>query len=379
MLEKFKQLSKTYGWKVSLGLTVLSSAGGAYVTNRLLEKQLEPPEKVEGLPPPGAGTERQQGLATTARPAENPAGTASGAASSGDASTDAAPAEGGPSVAGGTAGADGATPAPGALPGATPSTGTEPPAAPGNEMPPLMEYEVILTRNLFDPNNPLRFSENQPVAETGPTEPVVPPLDARLYQTVEAEPTRYSWAILSRNDDTSPQETFKIGDDLYGQGMVKRIGRKKIVVQRPDGGEQTLEIWTGQPAPGTTKVAEGPKGDSSGLGDSIRKIGENKFEIDAKEIQAALDNMDKVTSSARIVPSYENGSPSGFKIFRIKPDSFYNKLGLRNGDVIKKINGFDINSTEKAMQMFTILRTEKSLSIELARRGQNMTMDYTIR
>lgn len=371
MLEKFKQLSKTYGWKVSLSLTVLSSAGGAYVTNRLLEKQLEPPEKVEGLPRPGAGTERQQGLATAARPGESPTGTASGAPS-----PDATPTAGArPSEAGVTAGTDGTAPAPGAAPGA----GTEPPAAPGNEMPPLMDYEVILTRNLFDPNNPLRFSENQPIAEAGPTEPVVPPLDARLYQTVEADPTRYSWAILSRNDDTSPQETFKIGDELYGQGTIKRIGRKKIVVQRPDGGEQTLEIWNGQPAPGSAKVADGSKTDSNGLGDTIRKIGENKFEIDAKEIQAALDNMDKVTSSARIVPSYENGSPSGFKIFRIKPDSFYNKLGLRNGDVIKKINGFDINSTEKALQMFQILRTEKSLSIELARRGQNMTMDYTIR
>lgn len=242
-----------------------------------------------------------------------------------------------------------------------------------------MDYELILTRNLFDPNNPLRFSENQPVAEAGPSEPVVPPLDARLFQTVEADPVKYAWAILSRNDDSSPQETFKVGDELYGQGTITSIKRKKIVVRRPDGGSQTLELWDGKPSPEANKVADAGKGDPGGLGDSIRKIGENKFEIDAKEIQAALDNMDKVTSSARIVPSYENGNPAGFKIFRIKADSFYNKLGLRNGDVIRKINGFDINSTEKAMQMFTILRTEKSLQIELARRGQNMTMDYTIR
>ena len=41
---------------------------------------------------------------------------------------------------------------------------------------------------------------------------------------------------------------------------------------------------------------------------------------------------------ARIVPSFKDGVAQGFKLFSIRPDSIYSKIGIQNGDVIKRIS-----------------------------------------
>lgn len=352
---------KKQGWKVGLGFTVLSSVVGAYGTNQYLGHLLEPPEKVDGLPPPGEGLRRQNGLSSPPGSGASEPVAGAGERPDGSKPTDTTASIGAPG--------DAAVAAPG-----TPVAGPE-----ANVMPPITDYEIILSRYLFDSTKSFSFTPVVPVEPGKDQPPPTPPLDVRLFGTVVASPATYSWAIVSKNEEGAPQETFSIGADLYGQGVMIEVRRKQIVVRRPDGTEQVVDPYN--PATNTAPqvATAGGKTDQSGLGDTVRKVGENKYEIDAKEIQAAMDNMDKVTSSARIVPSFENGNPVGFKIFRIKPDSFYNKLGLRNGDVINKINGFDINSTEKALQLLQILRTEKSLNLEMTRRGQKTTMEYTIR
>jgi len=335
MFEKLKK----YHWAIGLGVVTLTSFVGAYSTNRLIATRLEPPEKVEGLPPPGAGASRT-GSSRTER-------------------TDSPPS---PSEPG--------DPAEEVVLPVETETG-----------PSRDEYTIVLTRNLFDSANSLMWPDTQPSGdlEGGEQAPMSEPLNIRLLGTVVVSPRQFSWAVLSKNENNALQETFRVDDDIYGMGTLDEVLRNKIVVRKPDGETQTVSLWTGEES--ATPVASASPGAAGegGLGSSIRKVGDNKYEIEAREIQSAMENMEKVTSGARIVPSFENGNSVGFKVFRIKPDSIYSKLGIRNGDVISKINGFEINSTEKALQMYQMLRTEKNISLDVTRRGQKMTMEYTIR
>ena len=63
----------------------------------------------------------------------------------------------------------------------------------------------------------------------------------------------------------------------------------------------------------------------------------------------------------------------------IKPGSLLSKIGLMNGDVISKVNGYDINSPEKALQVYGLLKNEKNVSVDLTRNGQNKSISYSIR
>ena len=336
---------RKYGWAAKLVLVAALSFIGAWNTNRFVADKIRPPEPVEGLPPPRAGSAPEAARSVSSSGATEATSRSSGGA--GQAGTGS-------------------------------SMVVRAPAKP-----PLRSYRIILTRNIFDSDNPLDFPD---MAELGEGEgeggtAAAKSLSVRLYGTVTTSPPQFSWAIMSKDEANAPQEIFRIGDDVYGEGTLRKVRRKEVVVALEDGTEVVVPLYEGEQS--ETRVARTSRSSRSEeeqeLGSSIRKIGENRYEIDSSEIQLAMNNIDKLAREARIVPSFKDGNTVGFKVFRIKPNSFYKKLGLRNGDVITAINGFEINSTEKALQLYQMLRTEKNLNLEITRRGQPITLEYVIR
>jgi general secretion pathway protein C len=81
---------------------------------------------------------------------------------------------------------------------------------------------------------------------------------------------------------------------------------------------------------------------------------------------------------ARIVPAFKDGQSEGFKLFSIRPDSIYTKIGVQNGDVIKRINGYDLNSPEKALEIYSKLKEASRIDIEIDRNGTSLSKTYTI-
>ena len=70
----------------------------------------------------------------------------------------------------------------------------------------------------------------------------------------------------------------------------------------------------------------------------------------------------RVAKGARVVPAVKNGKPDGFKLYAIRPSSVYAKLGLQNGDTLQSINGFELTSADKALEVYTKLREATSLA-----------------
>ena len=54
-------------------------------------------------------------------------------------------------------------------------------------------------------------------------------------------------------------------------------------------------------------------------------------------------------------------------------------IGLQNGDVISAINGLEMTSPDKALEVYTKLKSASHLSVGLERNGQKITKDYSIR
>jgi type II secretory pathway component PulC len=46
-----------------------------------------------------------------------------------------------------------------------------------------------------------------------------------------------------------------------------------------------------------------------------------------------------VSTGARIVPAFEDGKKIGFKLFMVKDDSAWARMGLKNGDVLMSVDG----------------------------------------
>ena len=114
------------------------------------------------------------------------------------------------------------------------------------------------------------------------------------------------------------------------------------------------------------------------LGKNIVKVAENQYKVPQSDVDEVMANLNNVASQARIVPSFENGKPNGFKLFSIRPNSIFGRLGMQNGDVISKINGYDMSSPDKALEVYSKLKDSKEITVEMTRRGQKVTSSYTI-
>jgi len=83
-------------------------------------------------------------------------------------------------------------------------------------------------------------------------------------------------------------------------------------------------------------------------------------------------------SQARVTPHFVNGKAEGFVVSNIVPGSMYERAGVRNGDVVRKVNGQAISDAQQAMAMYQSLQKGGSIDIELVRAGQVRQLHYDI-
>jgi general secretion pathway protein C len=114
------------------------------------------------------------------------------------------------------------------------------------------------------------------------------------------------------------------------------------------------------------------------LGKDIKKTSDTNYEVGQNVVDGALQNLAGLATDARIVPAFEGGKSVGFKMFSIRPGSLYAKIGLQNGDVISRINGYEMSSPDKALEVYQKLKDSKHVTVDLKRRGKGTVMDYNI-
>lgn len=87
----------------------------------------------------------------------------------------------------------------------------------------------------------------------------------------------------------------------------------------------------------------------------------------------------ELATAARFVPSVLDGRPNGFRVHRIRPDSVIAKMGMQDGDLIKRVNGMEISTPDQALAAYTQLKDAEHLSVQLERRSAEVTLEYRIR
>ena len=101
--------------------------------------------------------------------------------------------------------------------------------------------------------------------------------------------------------------------------------------------------------------------------------------LDRREVDQAISDLPKLLSQARAVPVMVNGAMSGFRLDYIAPSSFYEKIGLQHGDVLKQVNGVEIRDPGTMLTLFQQLRNERTVKLDVMRNNQRTTMTYDIR
>jgi general secretion pathway protein C len=246
------------------------------------------------------------------------------------------------------------------------------------------QVEEILNRNIFCSTCPPILGK--PVADTGPPPPAPlqrTSLNLKLLAIMFAPPPadpRWSVAIIRDNDDKSAGP-YTVGSKLR-DALVDDITEDRVYLNFGNGRIEYLDLLD-RPQAAAAPAAAAPAAPadplSAELDKGIKKIGEHNYEVQRSTLDSLLGNMAALAKGARIVPETKDGKPAGFRLFSIRPDGPFAKIGLLNGDVVSAINGLEMTSPDQALLAYTKLKTANHLSVAIERNGQKITKDYNIR
>jgi general secretion pathway protein C len=228
---------------------------------------------------------------------------------------------------------------------------------------PITNYKYIAQRDLFGiqrNNSKTPIKDNLPKIENiDPTD-----LDVRLWGTVTGNKSK-SYAIIESKTPGSrygKQQLLQIGDKVL-TASIETIYRNKIILN-VEGEQQVLTL---------EKYQDRQSRRSKTRRSSTKKPRKYNRTIKQKEIENAFENITSIMKQAQISPHAK-----GMRISRIRRNSLFQKLGLRNGDVITGVNGRKIGSVDDALSLYRGLQSGSRVSIDLERRRRPVTITYTV-
>ncbi|MBI3812425.1 MAG: PDZ domain-containing protein [Nitrospirae bacterium] len=242
-------------------------------------------------------------------------------------------------------------------------------ATPEAQVKPMAEiYSSIVDRNIFGIKPSAAIASPEEMAP-----PVqLPPLRVRLVGTIVGDSDE-SMAVIE-DIGTKEQRLYHIEDIIGTDARLVEVARNEVTFLRGTIRE-TLTVQEegapGQPAPQVTTPASTA---------APRPSGQNSWVLDKQEVTAALENLPQLLTKARVVPNLSpDGKNDGFRVVSISPASFYERIGLRSGDVIQRINGVEVKDPQTFMQVFNQLKDESNITMDLVRNNQKESFSYEIR
>lgn len=247
------------------------------------------------------------------------------------------------------------------------------------------ETDEILRRNIFCSGCPPILTSDEP--DGGVTEesgaPQKSTLALKLMAIMYAPPPHAAWSTaIVRDLDSKGIGPYGVGGSIRDGVVVDSIEEIRIYV-RTGGHLEYIDLLDKAPPPASKTAAAGVSAPVAGMeaeiAKGLKKIGENRYEIQRATLDGVLGNLSELSRSARIVPELKDGRPAGFRLYSVRPDGPFALIGLQNGDVVQAINGIEMSSPDQALGAYTKLKTASHLSVSLERNGTKTTMDYNIR
>ncbi len=254
---------------------------------------------------------------------------------------------------------------------------------------------AILQRNPFDSvTGPLDGKTSLP---TEPKEPTHAPTNGDPYDDTDCsgvhsslitatEDPAWSFASLSSTDG---EKLHRIGDkvggftvthigyyesdhhDTFPRVWLTNAGSRCIVgMGAPEPGQTKPTVTTPRPMSEKAKAKDALQNQ---IRNKIKKIGENQFEVDRSGVELIIKNYAKLAGSLRSRPTKE-----GMRVSGIKQDDILSELGMKTGDMLQSINGFDMTDPDKAVDAYAKLRKAGQLDIQMTRDGSPITIGVKI-
>lgn len=162
----------------------------------------------------------------------------------------------------------------------------------------------------------------------------------------------------------------------------ENIGTLKVLDIQPDrvillrnGKKEAYILFSGKKGKHLPRWREGNQSKAS----YNRGTASSRVVLSKREVKEALGDMASFLRQVRIVSYMEGGKPRGFQLMDIVPGSIVDRVGLKNGDVVERVNGKTIHTPKDAMQFFSMLQSGRGVTLEIKRRNHHKSISIDLK
>jgi C-terminal processing protease CtpA/Prc len=110
----------------------------------------------------------------------------------------------------------------------------------------------------------------------------------------------------------------------------------------------------------------------------ITKKDDTHFAITRRGLDAALVNVSSVGRTVRLAPEAKDGKAVGFRVLSLRPGSLLARVGLARGDLVMSVNGVDITGPNKALELYTKIRSADDIQFSVLREGKPLALETKV-
>jgi type II secretion system protein C len=241
----------------------------------------------------------------------------------------------------------------------------------------IEDYSVIARRNIF--GSDLLSTANKSLladsAAQGGLQPAEGELGLALVGTIAGSPV-ISRAII-KDIQTSILGLYKTDQTVAG-ASIESI-EKDAVILLHNGQRKALTLKTGGDDIASHTPVPSPQ--SQRIVNQTTEAAKPDLPLNqtSEQIVTKMGQVESVLGKAVIEPYVVKGQVEGLKITGLEGMSAAKDLGLKNGDIIRVVNGQQVTSKQKAYQIFKKARGQAAIDIELLRGNESQKLSFTFR
>lgn len=238
----------------------------------------------------------------------------------------------------------------------------------------LENCSAIIEQNIFSGKDP-SLSANTSLRSNNASDMVRSDgkeLGLALYGTICGSPP-VSRAII-KDLETKELGLYRQGDTV-AEARIETI-KKDAVVLLHKGQRKILNISMGQ---SQREEADGAQPASVRTAQTNPPAkSDTAVEVGLTTVGVKSGDSEGVLKKAVIEPYIVDGEVEGFRITGLEDKSIPKALGLRNGDIIRRVNGHRLNNKQKAYQIFKKASSQPALDIELLRDNKTKKLSFAM-
>jgi type II secretion system protein C len=190
----------------------------------------------------------------------------------------------------------------------------------------------------------------------------------------------FNGIAMVENTQSKTVNSFMVGDQLAPDAKVLEIQRDMILIDHKGRKEfsplEEVELRRSSRTGGTKKKSNTPES-LTGSGYSTEAPPENYkeegFERKGTNIELTSEYKNRllttdfanVLQDAKASPNMVDGALKGWRMDRIRKNSFYEKAGIQNGDVVEEINGVVLSDAGQSIKLLNQLRNESEIDMKI--------------